>query len=164
MKELKSHMYNAKVKDWMTKDITYVKLEDQLADIITRKCVLGAAIFIVKSKEGIVGLITNSDIYCALVREAYNTNSEKSKDADNIKVEDIMKGPPTKTFLTSCQINGPNPCLQTDENTTIGNAVRIMDKSGLDHILITGKNNELIGTISSNELIRSFCLGMRKKD
>ena len=163
MKDLKAHMYNAKVKDWMTKDITYVELEDHLADIITRTCVLSADIAIVKSKEDVVGLITNSDIYHALVREAYKTESEEPKNAEGIKVEDIMRGPPTKTFLTSCQIDGPNPCLQTDENTTIGDAIRIMDKSGLHHILITA-NNELIGTISSNDIIRSFCIGMRQSD
>ena len=163
MKELKDHMCDAKIKDWMTKDITYVKLDDQLTDIITRTCVLGADIALVKSKEDIVGLITNSDIYNALVKECYDKGPEKSKDTDDIKVKDIMKGPPTKDFMTSCQIIGPNPCLQTDENTTIGDAIRIMDKSGLHHILITGKNNELVGTISSNDIIRSFCLGMRKK-
>ena len=163
-KDLKYHMLNAKVKDWMTKDITYINLEDRLTDIITRTCVLGSDIALVKSKEDIVGLITYSDIYHALVREAYDVETKKSKDMDDIIVEDIMKGPPVKNFMTSCRINGPKPCIQIDENITIGDSIRLMDKSGLHHILITGKNNELVGTISSNDIIKSFCLGMRKKD
>jgi hypothetical protein len=38
-----------------------------------------------------------------------------------------------------------------------------MEKSGLHHILITGEKNKLVGTLSSNDIIRSFGRSKVKK-
>ena len=151
----------------MKTNITYTTVDERLADVIFKMSTVGTDIAIVKSKNDIVGLITTSDIYSALVKEVFEEESkvaEPPREIEDIKVIDIMRGPPTKKFMTSCQINGSNPCVQTDENNTIKDAIRIMEKSGLHHLLVTGKKNKLVGTISSNDIIRSFGKSKAKKD
>ena len=159
--------FKDKIKNHMRTDIVYTMVEDRLADAIFKMSRVGTDITIVKSKNDIVGLITATDIYSALVKEVFAENAKKAeipKEIEDIKVIDIMRGPPTKKFMTSCKINGPNPCVQTDENITIKDAIRIMEKSGLHHILITGEKNKLVGTLSSNDIIRSFGKSKTKKD
>ena len=151
----------------MKTDIVYVTVENRLADVIFKMVEVGTDIAIVKSKGDIVGLIVATDIYSALVKEVFQEDAKKGeilKEIEDMKVIEAMRGPPTKNFMTSCQINGSNPCVQTDENTTIKGAIRIMEKSGLHHLLVTGKKNKLVGTISSNDIIRSFGKSKTKKD
>lgn len=155
------------IKNHMKIDIAYITIEDRLADVIFKMSRIGADIAIVKSARDFMGVITASDIYWALVKEVFKENAKKadnSREIEDIKVIDIMRGPLTKKFMTSCQINGSNPCVQADEATTIKDAIRIMEKSGLHHILVTGENNKLIGTISSNDIIRSFGKGKATGD
>jgi len=159
--------FNDKLKNHMKTDIAYTAIEERLADVIFKMSEVGTDIAIVKSKRDIVGLITASDIYWVLVKEVFKENAKKAeipKEIEDVKVIDVMRGPPTKKFMTSCQINGSNPCLQTDETTTIKDAIRIMEKSGLHHILVTGEKNKLVGTLSSNDIIRSFGKSKATKD
>ena len=159
--------FKDKIKNHMRTDVTYTTTEERLADVIFKMSKVGTDISIVKSKKDIVGLITASDIYSALVKEVFEENAngaEIPRDIEDIKVIEAMRGPPTKKFMTSCQIKGSSPCVQTDENTTIKGAIRLMEKSGLHHILITGEKNELVGTIASNDIIRSFGKSKAKKD
>ena len=143
----------------METDLVYITVDERLADVIFKMSRAETDIAIVKSKNDIVGLITTSDIYSALVKEVFEENikvTETPRVIEDMKVIDIMRGPPTKKFMTSCQINGSNPCVQTDENNTIKDAIRIMEKSDLHHLLVTGKKNKLVGIISSYDIIKSF--------
>jgi len=148
--------FNDKVKNHMKTDLIYTTLSERLADVIFKLSKAETDIAIVKSKEDIVGVITTSDIYFALVKEVFEENTKRVETPIDLKIINIMRGPPTKNFMTSCQLNGPNPCIQIDENTTIKDAIRVMEKSGIHHLLVTGKNNKLVGTISSNDIIKSF--------
>lgn len=159
--------FNDKIKNHMRTDIAYTTVEERLADVIFKMSKVGTDIAIVKSKNDIVGLITTSDIYSILVKEVFEERAkvaELPRKIEDMKVIDIMRGPPTKKFMTSCQVNGPNPCVQTDENTTIEGAIRIMETTGLHHVLVTGRKNELVGTISSNDIIGGFGKSKTKND
>ena len=156
--------FNDKIKNHMRTDIVYTTIEERLADVIFKMSKVGTDIAVVKSKNDIVGLITTSDIYSILVKEVFEERAKVPELIIDIKIIDIMRGPPTKKFMTSCQINGPNPCVQTDENTTIEDAIRVMEMTGLHHILVTGRKNELVGTISSNDIIGGFGKSKTKKD
>jgi len=151
--------FNDKIKDHMRKDITYATAEERLANVIFKMSKTEADIAIVKSNEDIVGVITASDIYSALVKEVFSEDvkgTRDSKELEDMKVIDIMKGPPVKKFMTACQLGGSSPCVQTHEDTTIKDAIRIMERSGLHHLLIIDDKNNLVGTISSTDIIRSF--------
>jgi len=159
--------FNDKIKDHMKTDITYTTVEERLANVIFKMSKAETDIAIVKSKENIVGVITASDIYSALVKEVFAKNAEKTKDSteiEDMKVIDIMRGPPAEKFMTACQLGGSNPCIQAYEDTTIKDAIRIMERSGLHHLLIMDDKNNLVGTISSTDIIRSFGRSKTKKE
>jgi len=149
--------FNDKIKDHMKTDITYTTVDERLANVIFKMS--KADIAIVKSKEDIVGVITASDIYSALVKEVFAEDVKgagSSTEIEDMKVIDIMRGPPAEKFMTACQLGGSNPCIQAHEDTTIKDAIRIMERSGLHHLLIMDDKSNLVGTISSNDIIRSF--------
>jgi len=151
--------FNDKIKDHMKTDITYVEVEERLANVIFKMSKAEADIAVVKSKEDIVGVITASDIYSALVKEVFAEDVKgagSSAEIEDMKVIEIMKGPPVKKFMSACQLGGSNPCIQTHEDTTIKDAIRIMERSGLHHLLVMDDKSNLVGTISSNDIIRSF--------
>ena len=151
--------FNDKIKDHMKTDITYVEVEERLANVIFKMSKAEADIAVVKFNEDIVGLITASDIYSALVKEVFAEDVKgagSSTEIEDMKVIDIMRGPPVKKFMTACQLGGSNPCIQVHEDTTIKDAIRIMERSGLHHLLVVDDKNNLVGTLSFNDIIRSF--------
>lgn len=159
--------FNDKIKDHMKTDITYVEVEERLANVIFKMSKAEADIAVVKSKEDIVGVITASDIYSALVKEVFAEDvkgADSSAEIEDMKVIEIMKGPPVKKFMSACQLGGSNPCIQAHEDTTIKDAIRIMERSGLHHLLVMDEKSNLVGTISSTDIIRSFGRGKAKKE
>ena len=151
--------FNDKIKDHMSKDVTYTTVEERLANVIFKMSKTGVDIAIVKSNDDIIGVITASDIYSALVKEVFAENAEEISDSieiEDMKVIDIMRGPLVKKFMTACQLGGSNPCVQAHEDTTIKDAIRIMERSGLHHLLIIDDRNNRVGTISSTDIIKSF--------
>ncbi len=151
--------FNNKIKDHMKTDVTYTTVEERLANVIFKMSKAEADIAVVKSKEDIVGVITASDIYSALVKEVFAKDAKEtggSTEIEDMKVIDIMRGPPAEKFMTACQLGGSNPCIQVHEDTTIKDAIRIMERSCLHHLLVMDDKNNLVGTISSNDIIRSF--------
>jgi CBS domain-containing protein len=159
--------FNDKIKDHMKTDITYAEVEERLANVIFKMSKAEADIAVVKSKEDIVGVITASDIYSALVKEVFAEDVKgagSSAEIEDMKVIEIMKGPPVKKFMSACQLGGSNPCIQAHEDTTIKDAIRIMERSGLHHLLVMDDKSNLVGTISSTDIIRSFGRGKFKKE
>jgi CBS domain-containing protein len=109
---------------------------------------------VVKTNETIAGVITETDIFYALVKKVFTKTSEHNM---NISVVDIMNEPSAKQVMSSCQTHGWHPCIDTFEDDTIENAIRIMQRSGLHHLLVYDKNNKLVGTLSSHDIVKSFC-------
>jgi CBS domain-containing protein len=147
------------IKQHMRTDILYITEDERLADVVFMMSNAGADIAVVKSKNDIVGVITETDIYYALVKEVLpeNVNGEKNmRTFDDMKVVDLMQGPPAKKVMSSCDSLGWHPCVDTFEDDPIENAIRIMQRSGLHHLLVLDKNNILVGTLSSHEIIKSF--------
>jgi len=147
------------IKQHMKKDIVYTTEDERLADVVFKMSNAEADIAIVKSKNDIVGVITETDVYYALVKEVLpeNANGEKKlRTFDDMKVIDLMQGPPAKNVMTSCESLGWHPCVDTFEDDTIENAIRIMQRSGLHHLLVLDKKNNLVGTLSSHDIIKSF--------
>lgn len=147
------------IKQHMKKDIVYTTEDERLADVVFKMSNAEVDIAIVKSKNDIVGVITETDIYYALVKEVLpeNVNGEgKLRTFDDMKVIDLMRGPPVKNVMTSCDSLGWHPCVDTFEDDTIENAIRIMQRSGLHHLLVLDKKNNLVGTLSSHEIINSI--------
>ena len=141
------------IKQHMKRDIVYTTEDERLADVIFRMSDAETDIAIVKFKDDIVGVITETDVYFALVKEVF---SEISRVIEDIHVIDIMRGPHAKMVMASCDPLGAHPCIDTFEDDTMENAIRIMQRSGLHHLLVLDKKNKLVGTLSSHDIIKSF--------
>ena len=141
------------IKQHMKRDIVCTTEDERLADVIFKMSNAETDIAIVKFKDDIVGVITETDIYFALVKEVF---SEISRVIEDIHVIDIMRGPHAKMVMASCDPLGVHPCIDTFEDDTIENAIRIMQRSGLHHLLVLDKKNKLVGTLSSHDIIKSF--------
>ncbi len=141
------------IKQHMKREIVYTTEDERLADVIFKMSNVGTDIAVVKFKDDIVGVITETDIYFALVKEVFSEVSQVIEDAHVI---DIMRGPRTKEVMASCDPLGWHPCIDTFEDDTMENAIRIMQRSGLHHLLVLDKKNKLVGTLSSHDIIKSF--------
>jgi CBS domain-containing protein len=141
------------IKQHMKNDIVYTTEDERLADVIFKMSNAETDIAVVKFKDDIVGVITETDVYFALVKEVF---AEISREIEDIPVIDIMRGPHAKMVMASCDPLGVHPCIDTFEEDTIENAIRIMQRSGLHHLLVLDKKNNLVGTLSSHDIIKSF--------
>jgi CBS domain-containing protein len=141
------------IKQHMKRDIVYTTEDERLADVIFKMSNAETDIAVVQFKDNIVGVITETDIYFALVKEVFG---KISRVIENLHVIDIMRGPHAKEVMASCDPLGWHPCIDTFEDDTMENAIRIMQRSGLHHLLVLDKKNKLVGTLSSHDIIKSF--------
>jgi CBS domain-containing protein len=154
------------IRNHMRKDIVYTTPDERLADVIFKMSHAGTDIAVVKSKDDLAGVITESDIYFALVKDVLPdpvNQQKKPRDITNLKVAEIMRGPPAKQVMDTCERTGIHPCVDTFEDDTIEEAIRIMQRSGLHHLLVNDKHNKLVGTLSSGDIIKSFGRSKEKK-
>ena len=95
----------------METDLVYITVDERLADVIFKMSRAGTDIAIVKSKNDIVGLITTSDIYSALVKEVFEENTkvtETPRVIEDMKVIDIQKAHDLYVYLFSKVRNSNN--------------------------------------------------------
>ena len=158
--------FNDLIKNHMRKDIVYTTPEERLADVIFKMSHAKTDIAVVKSEDDLVGVITESDIYHTLVKGVLPDpvdQEKKPRDITDLKVVEVMRGPPAQKVMDSCENTGIHPCVDTFEDDTIENAIRIMQRSGLHHLLVNDKHNKLVGTLSSGDIIKSFGRSKAKK-
>ena len=145
--------FKAKIKQFMNQNIVYTTEDERLADVLFRMSDAKTDIAVVRFKDTIVGVITETDIFYALVKQVF---SEISRPIGEIAVIDMMRGPTTTQVMASCETQGWHPCVDTFEDDTIENTIRIMQRSGLHHLLVLDKKNKLVGTLSAHDIITSF--------
>jgi len=154
------------IKHHMRRDIVYTTPEERLSDVIFKMSHARTDIVVVKSNDDLVGVITESDIYYALVKDVLPDPANQKKqprDITDLKVVEVMRGPPAGQVMDSCESVGIHPCVDTFEDDTIENAIRIMQRSGLHHLLVNDTHNRLVGTLSSGDIIKSFGRSKNKK-
>ena len=154
------------IKNHMRREIVYTTPEERLADVIFKMSHAKTDIAVVRSKDALVGVITESDIYYALVKDVLPdpvNPQNKPRDITDLKVVEVMRGPQAGQVMDSCERTGIHPCVDTYEDDTIENAIRVMQRSGLHHLLVNDKHNRLVGTLSSGDIIKSFGRNKQKK-
>jgi CBS domain-containing protein len=150
----------------MRRAIAYTTPEERLADVIFKMSHAKTDVAVVKSNDDLAGVITESDIYAALVKDVLPDQvgkQYKPRDITDLKVVEVMRGPPAQQVMDSCERTGIHPCVDTYEDDTIENAIRVMQRSGLHHLLVNDKHNKLVGTLSSADIIKSFGRSKAKK-
>lgn len=123
-----------KVRDFMKTDLPYVGLEDNLTQVMEEMRMKGSDAILVKEGDDIFGIITDTDIVA---------NMAVGKDPERVLA---------KEFMTACEMQGTNPCLQIFEDDPIEDAMKVMGASGVRHLLVWGEGNRPVGVLCSHVL------------
>lgn len=132
------------IKDAVVRQYPVSSREHNLRDAIRLMAENNASALMVGDDIQSFGLITITDVMHCLATE---TDLEKSS---------------VGSFMTQCDIISTeetrNPCVQLDEDQDVISAVKVMVAAGVNHLMVTGRDGEPVGIVSSLELIKLFNL------
>ena len=128
------------IKDAVHRKYPSVLYEDNLETAMQTMKANNASALVVMSGEHLIGLVTISDVIFCLANE---------NDLAETKIS---------SFMTECELIGKegtaNPCAQLDENYDALSAIKVMHEAGVNHLLVSGKDGEAVGIVSSLELVK----------
>lgn len=130
----------AEIKKAVRWDIPDVDFDTNLRDVIGVMVKHDASALIVKTGDEVAGVITELDIVDAITSEE---NLDRARAADFLSACELI---PTKAMN--------NPCVQLDENETVGNAIKLLSASGTHNLVVTGKDKNTYGLVSSRDLLK----------
>lgn len=122
---------------WDTPD---VDLDTNLREIIEVMVRHDAPAIIVKAGGKVAGVVTELDVLDCITSEA---NLDTTRAAEFLSACELI---PTKSMN--------NPCVQLDENESVGNAIKLLSASGTHNLVVTGKDKHTYGMISSRDLLK----------
>lgn len=116
--------------------------EDSLETAINKMTKNNVSVLAVTAGEEFIGLVTVSDVIFSLSRG------------------DAPEKTMISSFMTNCEfsVSGTtrNPCIQLDEDEDALSAIKIMNKAGVNHLLVTGVGGKAVGIVSSLEIVKLF--------
>ncbi len=116
-----------------------VDMNDSLRTVITKMVENQTSALTVTVEGTVAGVVTDMDTLLCI---------ENGLDLDDTKAS---------RFMTSCEIIGnrniKSPCVQLDAAQTAGNALGVMNRAGVHHLLVTGEN-ERTGMVSILALLK----------
>jgi CBS domain-containing protein len=151
--------FTDKIKNYMNSTIVFTTESERLADVIFKMSQAKTDMAVVKSNDTLRGIITESDIYYALVHEMFSKEMkkvERNKDIENLTIIDLMRGPPAEKVMASCETLGWHPCVDVFEDDPLENAIIVLQRSGVHHLLVLNNKNEIVGTLSAGDIIKGF--------
>lgn len=135
------------VSVFMQTKISEVKEDDNVLEIISAMIKSKTDIVFVKDNEKMTGVITSSDIFKAI---------SQYKNFEEFTVKELISKVKAIDFMSSCDLNGENACLQISSEQSIENAMRVMAKSEIHHLVVVDNKGKIVGTISSKEVINAL--------
>jgi len=130
------------LRDAIQQRFPEIHLDDSLATAIDTMTRADVSALAVKSGGEIIGLVTSNDVLFSLATEGEGLQRKIS------------------SFMTKCEADVSkttrNPCIQLDENEEVLSAIKLMYDTGMNHMLVSGHNGEIVGIVSSLQLIRLF--------
>jgi CBS domain-containing protein len=145
------------VKKYMNPKLVVVTPSATIAQVAKGMVEKDSDIAVVKDGKEILGVITDSDIFHSMKTYVLQDVLENlPKDVGKIKVEQIMEGTLSKDFMSVCQLTGLRPCLMLGEEETVEVAIKTMGASEAHHLLIVGADGEVVGSLSSHDLMKTF--------
>lgn len=129
-----------KIKQAIKRQFPAIESDTSLGAAVNLMAQEDVSVLVVKVEGELAGIITASDVMQGL-----------AKDYDLVKTK-------ISTFMTGCEIDQKNStkkiCAQLDENDDVMSALKVMYTGGINHLLVTGENNRLLGVVSSLDLIK----------
>lgn len=128
------------VKQAIKKKFPIIKQEESLKAAIDLMAESDVSVLVVKAEGLLIGILTVSDVMHGL---ANNYDLEQTK---------------ISSFMTECNVDGKDTngksCIQLDEDQDLMSAIKVMYSGGINHLIITGVNNEPLGVVSNLDLIK----------
>ncbi len=122
----------------MEKDAATVGYDTMLRDAFKVMLEKGQRAVVVREEEGIMGLITASDMARFIVR---------GQDLDRSSIQD---------YMTFCSLTGPAPCIQIRVDDTLINVLDVMVTWGVDMVVVVDENNDFAGTIDIMQALKGM--------
>ncbi len=120
---------NIAVKDIMTKDVHVVGNDTSVAEVVATMAKNDLSYVIVEMSGKPTGIITEHDIIVRLVTQGIAPSS------------------------VIARMVYTNPIFTIDEDETIEEAVKLMKHWGVKHLPVTGKQGELVGVLTAENVM-----------
>lgn len=128
------------IKQAIKREFPVIESNTSLGAAINLMAQQDVSVLVVKIEGELAGIITASDVMQGLANDY---------DLDKTKIS---------TFMTGCRIDDQNPtkkiCAQLDEDDDVMSALKVMYTGGINHLLVTGEKNKLLGVVSNLDLIK----------
>jgi len=128
------------IKEAVIRRYPEIGLEDSLGDAIRLMAKNNCSALVVKEEGVLFGLVTITDVMHSLVHH---------QDLQLTKISSFM----TKCELISSK-GTKNACAQLDREQDVLSALKVMHQAGVNHLLVSGDENEPVGVVSALEIIR----------
>ena len=129
-----------KIKQAIQRKFPAIGIDASLGAAVNLMAQEDVSVLVVKVEGEVAGIITVSDLMQGL---ANDYDLEKTK---------------ISTFMTGCRIDDKNStnkiCAQLDEDDDVMSALKVMYTGGINHLLVTGVKNKLLGVVSNLDLIK----------
>lgn len=129
-----------KVKQAIKRKFPIIKHEESLKAAIDLMAESDVSVLVVKAEGLLIGILTVADVVHGLANDY---------DLEQTKIS---------SFMTKCNVDGQDAngksCIQLDEDQDLMSAIKVMYTGGINHLLITGVNNEPLGVVSNLDLIK----------
>ncbi len=120
---------NVIVRDIMTKDVHVVRNDTSVAEVVATMAKYDLGYIMVEMSGKPTGIITEHDIIVRLVTQGI---------------------PPSSVIARMVYTN---PIFTIDENATVEEAVKQMKHWGVKHLPVTGKQGELVGVLTAENVM-----------
>ncbi len=132
-------MGNNTIRSAVRRKFPAVGIDDTLETAMKTMAQEKVSALVVKVGDELVGIVTTSDILYSL---SNNDDPQETR---------------ISSFMTKCEIASENdirnPCVQLDEDEEIMSAVKVMYDAGVSHLLVSGREGEPVGMVSSIDIV-----------
>lgn len=131
---------NIKVKQAIQKKFPEIESSANVKTAIDLMAKADVSVLAVKASGEFIGILSVSDVMHSLVSD---------DDLDETQISN---------FMTECSIDDKDSsgklCVQLDEDQDVISALKVMYEGGINHLLVSGQNNEAVGIVSNLDLIK----------
>jgi len=120
---------NVVVKDIMTKDVHVVRNDTSMAEVVATMAKFDLGYIMIEQSGKPTGIITEHDIIVRLVTQGLAPSA------------------------VIARMVYTNPIFTIDENATVEEAVQMMKHWGVKHLPVTGKEGELVGVLTAENVM-----------
>ncbi len=120
---------NVVVRDIMTKDVHVVRNDTSMAEVVATMAKFDLGYIMVEQSGKPTGIITEHDILVRLVTQGLAPSA------------------------VIARMVYTNPIFTIDENATVEEAVNMMKHWGVKHLPVTGKEGELVGVLTADNVM-----------